>query len=159
MHNDRQQVRFVSFQAQYIARNRYIKIFRDTGDIYTDADNLHFEKGKWFEREKKTDDPTVQFILYRMVEDNHSLRLREMRSALADFGIYISLTTIHRFWIDQNYTLKKITTIARESDETECYKFWNIFKTICTDINQCIWGDESHRDDKTANRKYGRAPK
>ena len=105
-------------------------MFCETGDTYTKAENLHFKTVKWFIREKKTDDPTIRFILYKSVGNDQTMRLTEMQSVLEDFGIYISITSLHRFWIDEQYTLKKIPTIAREADEIECYTFWNIFNGI-----------------------------
>ena len=101
----------------------------------------------------------IRHILTTAIEDDPTLTLRAYQQLLRDFGVFISMSTIDRWWRSQNITLKKINTIAREANDYECSIFWDLFETLCTDLKQLIWGDESHRDNKTVNKKYGRAPK
>ena len=105
------------------------------------------------------DDETFRFCIDYCINIDATMVLREIRASLEEFGIFISLSVLCRFFKKENVTLKKICSIAKEANPSECSMFWDLFRILCTDIKQCIWGDESHRDDKTVNRKRGRAPK
>lgn len=73
---------------------------------------------------------------------------------LQHLGVHVSLSTLHKYWVKQGYTWKKIWRLAKEADENEILTFWEILHTFLTDIDQLMFGDESHRNDKTVNRLY-----
>ena len=74
-------------------------------------------------------------------------------------NIYLSISTIHRFFIKNKYSYKKGSRHALESDPIQVYSYLSLLKKIITNKNQLIFGDESHRNDKTSNGRYGRGPK
>lgn len=136
-----------------------MRIFRDTGDIFTDAEIYQHEMQQWFEKKSKTKDETVEFILLRTVEDDPTFTLREMCLLLQAFGICISQSALHYFWKRKNYTFKRICGVAKEARIDECERFWELYYMLVSNIDQCLWGDESDRNDKTVNRNFGRAPR
>ena len=138
---------------------RYVQLFLDTGDVFTEPEILFNETGKWFQRPKLTDDDAIKHVLMNAIADDPTMTLRAYQSLLRDFGVFISLKTIDNWWRSQNITFKKISAIAKESTDEEIETFWQIFLTIYTSLEQLLWGDESHRDAKTVNPKYGRAPR
>ena len=106
------------------------------------------------------DDQAAQWVLYNILDDKNTATLKEYRQALIDhMGLYVSLSTLYNFWKEQGITWKKITKYAREADKFEVATFWDVYNTIVTDVEQLLFGDESHRNDNTVNRLYGRSSK
>ena len=136
-----------------------MRIFRNTGDVFTDTEIYQYEMAQWFDKKSKTKDETVEFVLLHMIESDPTYTLREMQLLLQAFGIYVSQSALHYFWKRHNYTFKRICAVAKEARIDECERFWMLYFLLVTDINQCLWGDESDRNDKTVNRKFGRAPR
>ena len=149
----------MSFLFAFFLFYRFVKLFAETGDIYTEPEIYYNETGQWFQRTKLTDDDAIRYVLMNAIEDDPTMTLRAYQSLLRDYGVFISIKTIDKWWRSQNVTLKKISAIAKESNEEEIEAFWEIFQTIYTSLDQLLWGDESHRDAKTVNPKYGRAPR
>eukprot|EP01084_Bolivina_argentea_P116219 206532_1 len=103
-----------------------------------------------------------------VLEDNlidQSLRmpsttLKQYQNQLMNrFGVYASQSSLHRFFIDQNITWKKGGKRAIESNPLDVNNFIEVLTRICTNRNQLVCGDETHRNDTTANARYGRSAK
>lgn len=132
--------------------HRYINIFKETGDVLTESELFYIENGNWFKRESMLDDEAIKYVLHSGLANDKSISLRAMQQLLREYGVLIGIGTVERFWKKENYTFKKICTIAKEANEFECAVFWELFAELCTSKDQLLWGDESHRDDKTVNK-------
>ena len=76
--------------------------------MFSDAEKYHHENNKWFSRQKYTDDEAIVFVLYSALEDDPTMTLRAYQQLLRDYGVMISISTIHRWWRSQDITFKKI---------------------------------------------------
>ena len=138
---------------------RWIDTFRETGDVYTDKE--HKQHVKEYQRpvQKKLNNIAATNELWATLDRSCVSTLKQYQESLLNVGIEASLPTVHRFWKANNVTYKKCSILANESDPLDVIDFWSSYHIIVDDINQVIFGDESHRNDHDSTRLYGRSSK
>ena len=108
-------------------------------------------------RQKILDDPRLSGELDRNCLFRRTTSLNEYSNNLfGDYGIHASRDTISRYFNDKGWKWKKISRIAMEVDFEEEHLFWQYVEDILFDPNCAMFLDENNRNDKTANKRYGR---
>ena len=140
--------------------NEYVRRVQANGHVYTDEEMKKKKLGKKYKRPRKRDKitPFCGAIIKTLFDVNNQLTLDNCKTILNDsFGYDISIAAIHNYLVDEGISLKVITTVAKESDPESRSIFWNDFYQHCTDYKQLFFLDETWRNDKTINRRYGRS--
>eukprot|EP01083_Nonionella_stella_P063992 166371_1 len=140
---------------------RWYQTFAQTGEIWT-AKEAAQRNGVYVKPHpnKITKNQAVRDALFAKLDESCVSTLKEYQETLLwNTGALASLSTIHRFWEDKDVTYKKCSIFAKESDPMDVLDFWSLYNCTVSDIDQVLWGDESHRNDHTSTRQYGRSHK
>lgn len=96
------------------------------------------------------------FLIQRM-EFKPSTTLKEYKQMLVQYyNVNVCISVISRFFTSRGISYKKLCCLAYESNAENIRIFMRVIHTLVTDARQLVFLDESHRNSKTANRKYGR---
>ena len=148
--------------ARFFLKERTIKEYLDryfnTGSVESEYEKT--AKNGAVQRNKLLSDTQTTDYLLNQCEIHPTTSLdRYVGKIHSEFGVYVSRSTIDRFFQDKDYSWKKISKLALESDPIEESEFSALIKTIVTDKKQLSFGHESHRNDCTSNPRYARGPK
>ena len=96
-----------------------------------------------------------QFLMYNIVTDPLLTLQKQQAEFAAHLGLYVSLSTMYRWRIDNNLSYKAICRGAYEATGTQCINFVTLLRAVCTNVNQLVWYDESHFNRKVYNKGRG----
>ena len=68
----------------------------------------------------------------------------------------IDVATICRYLIRMGFTRQRLSIIAYERDQLQSLQFWRIINQF--PVHMLMFVDETSKDDRTANRRYGYFP-
>jgi len=97
------------------------------------------------------------WYLRSLLESNPTLYLDEIEKLEAVRNISVSMSTISRFLRSRDFTWKAVSRRALEGDE-KVRACWEVETAQYPDPDCFIFIDESHVDQKTAQRRHGWAP-
>eukprot|EP01083_Nonionella_stella_P060269 157477_1 len=135
----------------------YVRKYKKNGHVLTEFELMKMSGP--IERQKLIEYPEIATNILTLNNAHPSAPLRAYSELIyGDYHIYIPQCTVGRFFTRIKYKWKRISPIAKESNEVEQLHFWRAVNTIMTSAEQGIWIYESHRSDKTVNILHGRGP-
>ena len=140
--------------------DEYVRRYKKNGHVLTEYEQkkLAAPNGK-VPRKKIFDNPNLQNIAsqYTVSDPTQSLN-KIVENIYGDFGFYVSRSTVDRYYQSIKFNVKRLSPTAKEANEYEEYLFWQTIQAFIINPNQMLFIDESHRSDKTANKRFGRGP-
>lgn len=128
-----------------------------SGSIFVSSELIYQNTGRAKKpRQKILEYPEIDaFLTYGIISDPTATLLQSQKDLLVNLNIFVGIKTIHRWRQDNNITYKTITKQAKEADEGQCLDFLQIVRYFVTNINQPLFYDESHSNQRIFNKNRG----